>query len=219
MTTATKELNLKTFIFRVPDVPSLDGGLYHIALMGEGVKTSDPKEGIIQLFNKLGFILDGDGNIDEQIAALVKKQKDSFEKNILLAFFDNPLIKMPAPAPILVPDDEPLDQEGTSDNPPIELATEKEIVTVFEDPKEPKIANVTVNPTPIRPPYRRCGQPNIFDSKIENTINNILDDITLSHYQKSSRSIAKVLENQGIKISHMTVKRRIEEMRKKAKQK
>jgi hypothetical protein len=219
MNATAVKIDIATFEFRTGAPPEYEP--FRLSLEGKQIFDEDPKTGVIKLFNKLGFVLDGGENIEDELVGFIKDQPASFGQKCLLSILDNPLIKRldnlialsknkPLIARHFTPDEELLDEAGTADTPPIATDTAEYIVT---DPTSPKNANVTGNRTPVKPPYHRHEQTNIFDPIIQRVIIETINNSALLPQQKSYRAITKLLGIWGIKISHMTVKRRIEDMR------
>lgn len=167
---AGKTLNLKTFKIQTPP----DDGDYSLSLGGTSLKTKTLRAGVIKLLNLTG----GSARpIDQaEIIELIKRQPESVQKGWLLSILDN------SPEPHQQAQDK---QEIASSPVTEEITTPPEIVTI--------------NNPPVKPPYHRRGQSNMYDDVIKKAI----------AASGSSRSISHALLQQGIIISHMTISRRM----------
>ena len=176
-------LNLSSFSIKTPS----NGGDYQFSLQGTTVSANGLKFGVVKLFKELGVY-----EIPE-ILKTIKACPESYAKKLLLNILDNGSIpdvaQLPPETPVLSPD-----KPGSPDIPP----------AIHQD----SLPVVTLNSVPLKPRSLSRGQLTLEDPFILATVADALAP-GRSPRERSYRFIAGELAKQGIKVSHMTVKRRM----------
>lgn len=181
------KLNIKPDIQTFRIITPADGDGQYRLMLGHKVITSKTlKIGVLNLFNQFKGISDNGYLAVNELYDFIIKYPQSYQQTLILN--------------ILRPDG-PGTPRPTSDHHHT-LSEAPELPSPPATEGEVAIGNVTHGATPVKVPYRKKGQSTIYDPLIDAAI----------ELGGSSRAISRyLLEKHSLIISHMSIKRRIDE--------
>jgi len=192
MVTANRIPNLNSFSLRVP---ADSEGNYRLDLAAVTVTSKTLRAGVLKLFQQLGIITGRDKGEITVLLQSLKECPDSTERNLLIVILESGTDNLPFID--CWPGD--LSEELT-------MAEQHDAISSSQKPKE-------VVTTPAVTQSSLINDVTVL-TPTELIILRAINDNRAAISPKSTRRLAQSLKLQGINISHMTIKRRMDAMKK-----